>query len=286
MDHIKRKLDEFNKRWEIIDDSSYEVEFQKFKTRIINIFKDIDCHIGKEGIQLFCNLMGIEEKWHRASYASHGPISTNIIDTLTTENNEKKFYRILQIIFHLPIKIEYEQYGSHRLIYSKDLLYEKTKQAIEFSRSNLTITRKDDEIILYPKGEKEFDYKLVDQVLSFLNEASQKHFIDALKFYETAKPKDAIQSAEELRRTLEEFLRFKLKNQHGLDKNITELLNKLKQDSRDSVIRNIIFQVFTCLDKYFNENSKHKDGDIDNIENEFLIYQVGILLRYIHFTLK
>jgi len=30
---IKKKLQDFNKRWSIIDDSSYEEEFRKFKTK-------------------------------------------------------------------------------------------------------------------------------------------------------------------------------------------------------------------------------------------------------------
>ena len=45
--------------------------------------------------------------------------------------------------------------------------------------------------------------------------------------------------------------------------------------------RNIIFGTFNYLDKYFNENSKHGDGNINEPENEFLIYQVGLFMRYI-----
>ena len=59
----------------------------------------------------------------------------------------------------------------------------------------------------------------------------------------------------------------------------------MKEDKRDPVIRNIISQVFSYLDQYFNENSKHANGDINNIENEFLIYRIGILMRYIEFNL-
>jgi len=47
------------------------------------------------------------------------------------------------------------------------------------------------------------------------------------------------------------------------------------------VIRNIIFQIFKLLDRYFNENSKHQDGAINEAENEYLIYQTGLLLRYV-----
>ncbi len=273
MDNLRKKIENFNKRWNIVDTVTYEEEFIKFKTRIINIFAGIDRAVSEDGISLFCNIMGIREKWEQSLMGDL--YSLNIINTLKNEEHEIKFYRILEIIFCLPIRFD-----------TKNMLYEKTQQALELSNVNLAITSKNEEVILYPKGEKEFDEKLVNQVLGFLNEDSQKHFIEALKFYQTGSPKNAIQSAEELRRALEEFLRYKLKNQQGLDKNISQLLSRLKQDNRDSAIRNIKSQTFSYLDNYINENSKQKDGDIDNIENEFLIYQTGVLLRYMHFSLK
>jgi hypothetical protein len=123
---------------------------------------------------------------------------------------------------------------------------------------------------------------LVDKTFSFLNETSSRHFIDALKSYQKLTPADSIKSAESLRRSLEEFLRFKLGNQQGLAANIQELTKRLKTDKKDPVVRNVIFQTFSNLNQYFNENSKHKDGDIDDVENEFLIYQIGLLMRYIN----
>ena len=115
----------------------------------------------------------------------------------------------------------------------------------------------------------------------FLNKESQKHFVDALTFYLNFSKTNAIKSAESIRRSLEEFLRFKLQNQKGLKENIIELQKRLKSDKRDSSLRNIIFHIFTYIDDYFNENSKHNDGNIENSENEFLIYQSGLLMRYI-----
>ena len=108
---------------------------------------------------------------------------------------------------------------------------------------------------------------------------------NALKLYLEG-PDKFIKSAESLRRSLEEFLRYKLKNNAGLKANITNLQNKLKQDKRDSIIRNIIGTVFTKLDEYFNENSKHNDGDIDETEIEYLIYQTGVLMRYVNNNVK
>ena len=81
---------------------------------------------------------------------------------------------------------------------------------------------------------------------------------------------------------LEEFLRYKLRNEKGLNANIKEIQNIHKEKNKDKQIRNIISTNFNFLDKYFDENRKHQDGDIDETECEYLIYQTGVLLRYIN----
>ncbi|MCH8987051.1 hypothetical protein IIA94_02690, partial [Patescibacteria group bacterium] len=209
----------------------------------------------------------------------------NIIRALRQENEEKRFYFLLEIILNLAI---INQYGprAYMIEYSREKLIEGFLKALEFSNVNLAVSVKNEKIILYPKGEKKFDEELVDEVLSFLNSKSQQHFVDALNSYEKGTVKNSIKSAESLRRSLEEFLRFKLDNQQGLDKNIKTVQQKLKSSQKSAIIRNIIFQIFSYLDQYFNENSKHKDGNIDEPENEFLIYQTGILMRYIQRTLN
>ena len=126
------------------------------------------------------------------------------------------------------------------------------------------------------------DEKLVNDVLEFLPTESSGHFVSALKFYEECGNENCIKSAESLRRALEEFLRFKLNNTMGLQQNIKETGKELKKRGGDAQIRNIIAQIFGYLDQYFNENSKHNDGEIDEPENEFLIYQIGLLMRYLN----
>jgi len=270
---IKKKIKDFNKRWKIEENIDFEKEFLKFKFRVFNVLKGIDNLVTEKGISSFCNILGIPEKWHREFYGDL-EWSTNIIDSLEGENDPVKFYWLLEVIFCLPFK------GAN----TKKILAQNLAEAIYFSNINLAINIKDSgEIILYPAGEKELDQKLVNEVLSFLNEESQKHFIEALEYYRN---RSYIKSAESLRRSLEEFLRFKLKNKKGLKKNIEEMRIRLKVNNRDPLIRNIISQVFSYLDQYFNENSKHKDGDIDEPESEYLIYQTGTLMRFIEKTIK
>ena len=81
---------------------------------------------------------------------------------------------------------------------------------------------------------------------------------------------------------MEEFLRIKLKNNAGLKANILEVSKKLKDENSPVQARNIIVSIFNYVDNYFNEESKHKDGDLKENEAEFLIYQIALLMRYIN----
>ncbi|MFA7614147.1 MAG: hypothetical protein WCY48_07900 [Candidatus Caldatribacteriota bacterium] len=274
--NLKDKIEKFNRRWNIDPKESPEESFNKFKTRILNIFNDIDQHVTEASISEFCQFYGIQEVWEY-NYAGTTKWGQNIVHHLVQENIPVEFYKLLEVIFALQITSEYGY--SHDIKYSKEILLRETSKAINYSNVGLDMQIKDGEVIFYPKGEELLDDELVNIPLSFLNTKSSEHFIDALRFYQDKKP---IKSAESLRRTLEEFLREKLTNQKGLDANITELQKKIKTDGRDAQIRNIINSIFTYLDQYFNSNSKHNDGDIDEVENEFLIYQTGLLMRYIN----
>ena len=151
---FKRKLEEFNKRWSIVDDSSYEEEFKMFKKRVLNIFSDIDSHVCEEGMAQFCQILGIIEKWERNVYGDHS-WSNNIINALVQENDEKKFYRLLQIISFLPIQTTSGY--SREIVYSRSKLFRQLAEAIELSKVNISMAVKDDEIIFHPKGEEKFD---------------------------------------------------------------------------------------------------------------------------------
>jgi hypothetical protein len=273
---LQDKMKNFNKRWDITSSDSYEEAFKKFKQRILNIFTDIDSHVTQESVKMFCQYYGIPVVWRR-TLIRDSSLNGNIANRLLQEDDEREFYRLIELIFTLDITSKWDH--NRRISYSRGLLLREAIEVIGLSSVNVAITSVNGEVILYPKGEKELDSKLVNYTLTFLNREAGEHFVQSLQFYQAKNP---IKSAESLRRTLEEFLRFKLNNSKGLNANITELRKILKGDERDAQVRNIILQTFSCLDQYFNENSKHNDGDIDDPENEFLIYQVGLGLRYIN----
>lgn len=275
--NIKDKITQINQRWGILRQESPKEVFDKFKTRIFNVLKDIDRLVSEEGIGTFCQVYGIPEKWESDNLGMNR-WSRNIINRLVNESNEIEFYKLLEIIFALPIR---GSSGGHGRGYiDKGSLYRDICNAIDLSDVNLATSKAEDgEVIFYPKGEEALDRELVDNVFSFLNKASGDHFKNALGFYQSKNP---IKSAESLRRSLEEFLHDKMKNTVVLAKNISALKDELKKDGVEPQVKNIILQACFYLEQYFNENSKHHDGDIDEAENEFLVYQTGVLMRYLN----
>lgn len=277
--NLKDKIKKFNQRWRIpYTKTNPQEEFIKFKARVLNFMHDIDSHVSESSVAIFCRFLGISEKWHHDRFDPYSSAwGTNIKDRLIGESDETEFCKLLEIIFSLDVQTSSDGY---RMTYSKEILYRKLLQSIDFSNVNLaTKALETGEIIFYPKGEEILDENLVDKVMEFLDDTSNSHFVEALKFYQAKK---YIKSAESLRRALEEFLRHKLKNKKGLAENKSELGKSLKTSSTDAQIRNVIVQILGYLDQYFNENSKHNDGELDDAENEFLIYQTGLLLRYIN----
>ena len=284
--NITKHTKDFNRSGNITSSDNPKEAFKKFKTGILNIFKDIDkeeylnniYYIGiddiitRESIKEFCQIYGIGLEWKkRQAFLEEKEYGTHIIDYINKNHAELDFYKLIGKIFSLDFKTSYQD--------QKKTLIKKVENAIESSNINVSISQnKNGQIILCPKGEEKLYEELVNKTLSFLNENSNKHFEEALKFYQNKIPRD---SAERLRRSLEEFLRYKLENKQGLEKNIKALQKKLKNNS-NLELRKIIFPVFKYLDEYFNEHSKHNDGNITEPENEFLIYQTGLLMRYIN----
>ena len=267
MDFLE-KMKLINKRWKIVDDKDYSNRLANFKVRISNIFKHVDRDVSEDDIGEFCNLLAITEVWNQGTIDNY---SKNIIDAIYGEKNEYRLYRLLEIVLSLPSLTDRSGY------------FQKVKQAIELSKVNVSISMQDyDNVVLFPKGEKILDEKLVDEVLSFLTTAPRAHFIDSLNYYGKNTKANFVKAAESLRRSSEEFLRDKLGNRKGLSSNIVEAQAQLKKNGKDSNIRNIAFQVLSHLDKFYNENSKHGDGAIDEPECEYLIYQTGVIFRYLN----
>lgn len=264
----KDKIDAFNRRWNVAPVTDLTTVFVEFKIRIINVFRDIDGHVLTTDVWTFCKIFSID---HREGQ-DHG----YIIRALNSAHALIDLYKMLEIIFAFDI------YDNRRYVHenkSKGWYLREAQEVFNLSTVQSRIIKTSQgEIVIVPAGEEKLDEELVNPVLSFLGKNSNGHFVSALKFYEQ---KDWINCSENIRRSLEEYLREKFKNHAGLQTNITEIGKILKSQKSPAQVRNIVSIIFGHLDQFFNEHSKHKDGDIEESDAEFLIYQTALLMRYI-----
>jgi hypothetical protein len=183
---------------------------------------------------------------------------------------------MIEIIFNLEFKNE----RKGKLL--KEISILQVEKAFQYSNINARIEKIEDEIIILPAGEKLLDEEVINHVLSFLDGDALLHFVDALKDFELNTEKSRVNSVDHLRRSLEEQFREELENSKGLQKNIIELSRKLKLMEVNDDVRKMVAFTLKSLDQLFNENSKHNDGSLNEPENEYLIYQVALLMRYVH----
>ncbi|MDP2668483.1 MAG: hypothetical protein Q8P07_01465 [bacterium] len=264
----KDKIDAFNKRWNVLPEADETYVFIAFKTRMINIFRDIDSHVYTTDVRAFCKIFSIDyAEDHRRGY---------IINALNSAHDLITIYKMLEIIFAFEIYDNERYVTEHK---GKGWYFRETEEAFALSniQARIVLTGQK-EIIIAPAGEEKLDKELVNYALSFLHKNSNQHFVAALKFYDK---RDWIHCAENIRRSVEEYLREKLKNNAGLEANISTVGGVLKNQKSPAQIRSIISITLGHLDKFFNEHSKHNDGDFEEADAEFLIYQTGLLMRYL-----
>ena len=210
----------FNIRWKIASSDSYEEAFKKFKQRILNIFCDvIKSNDIEKATNYVCKYYGIERPLWKQSISEH-----QIVKCLNDEEDEKEFYRLIEVIcIGLIFEVQ-----NNNMFYRNEYLsiLQEIQAVVQMSDVNVTVRESSQGgLILYPKGEKKLDEELVNKTLSFLNTESNKHFEEALKLYQS---KESAKSAESLRHSLEEFLLHKLQNEKGLAGNIKTLEENIK----------------------------------------------------------
>ena len=198
---------------------------------------------------------GFEDNWHiRLSY---------LIDSATTPF---ELAQILEAVFqHLSFV-----HGDEKLL----------AEIVNDADCGIKMNKTRDGWISYPAGEKLLDNELVEKSLSFLTGNALKEFTRAIEHYSAQKWEEC---SEKTRRTLEEYLRYKLNTNKGLDAAIVDLGRKIDKVKDFPVhLKNSIIGLLKVLDKNYNEASKHHSKTYNEQECEFLIYETGILLRLLN----
>ena len=139
----KKNIDDCKRRWNIHGEDDFQGEFQKFKNRIINIYRYADQKASDQGASHFCDTLGIR---------SGSPNSLNISNILKKEGNHKRFYLIVEVLLNIPGY----SFG-HNIFYQ---YRQKVFQAIELSNIDVAIAEENGRAILYPAGEFLLDKNL------------------------------------------------------------------------------------------------------------------------------
>lgn len=138
----------------------------------------------------------------------------------------------------------------------------------------------DNEIYYFPKGAKEFDYALVSQPLEWLKDYPKAHktFCIALKQYSDGEY--IRDTADNLRKALEEFLQEFLNNDKNLETNKKEICKYLGEQNVDAGIGGLFQPLINAYKNINDKIAKHNDK-VDAKLLEFLLYQTGILIRMV-----
>ncbi|MGA7076417.1 MAG: hypothetical protein WBZ42_07725 [Halobacteriota archaeon] len=306
MKTLQESIKNFNRRWKIPYDD--KTEFERFRNRVLLSFEE---HLGYNlsnyelGTQ-YSRLVGLPstssykgstryqaEALKRAPMAAlamavgnkPAPIlfhDTEIWEYISRVDNLPELMRCVRCVFwlkHYVVPDDEEDFDDF-----VDPFFRSICNDIDASHVPVNVNRSTD-ILFYPKGAKILDQKLVDDVLEWLPEYPRKighNFESALSEYQNKRYKRSI---NEMRLSLEIFLKHLVKNSKSLEKQTSDLGKHLKEKNVPTDIRNTYSTILVLYSKYQNEYAKHDDHrkprEISEEEAEFIIYETGLLMRFL-----
>lgn len=250
------------------NDNSLE---ELFFIKIFNLFdamQNMNKQITEEEYFLFCMDTGTHFKTHTYD----GDYWSSIMTILRNSNQSISEFLSYYIFF---IKC---QEDNHYKPYKKTDFLNILKKCLNESHIPFDVFEDNDGYFVFPKGAKELDDALISEPLEWLSDypVSRKTFIDALRQYsEGVYIRD---SADNLRKSLEDFLREFLNNDKDLNANKKEVEKYLKEQSANSELIKMLVSLISHYYLLNNDTAKHKDN-IDKKYLEFLLYQTGLFIR-------
>ncbi len=251
----------FNERWGIEIDT--EAEFRKLKARITVVVGDDRLDVTKDEARMLAFRLGVPVSKVASSgsfggsywYISNGSL-------LDSSRTVKEFAKNLECLMNSVTA--FNEVGRN------------ISKLVNDSHCGLRILKKDGSWITYPEGETLIDEEVVERTLSFLSGNPADEYRKAINHYASQNWEEA---AEKTRRTIEEYLRQKNGTKQGLSASIKTLGGSLKQNGDvPDHLKTTLQKMLLNLDSHYNDSSKHNSVTYGEIEVEYLIYQVGVIL--------
>lgn len=148
--------------------------------------------------------------------------------------------------------------------------------------ASFSISRRGKKITIYPNGDPLLDQEVVNYSLSKLEEYpnSAKYFEKALRIYQSSDEDNYRELLDNLRFSLEQFLKEVLKNKKSLENQNSFILPWLKDRGIHKQTVNLYNTLLNQYCSYQNDAVKHNENfSVDEIE--FMIYLTGNFMRLI-----
>lgn len=217
----------------------------------------------------FCNLLGIRKR--DCDYNCMA--AYNYVENELT-NRKHSLKEFVACFISLVNSISSKSY------LDKKELIKIVEKGFNDSGIRFEVLESENNYFLIPNGAKELDDSLVVEPLIWLKDYKETHklFLHTLSQYsKKEEPRDV---ADNLRKTLEQFLQEFFNNTKILDKNISEVGKFFDEKGVHFELKNIFTSLMTGYDKANNGIAKHHDNTDENML-EFLLYQTGIFIRTI-----
>lgn len=251
-----------------------EEKFSYFKMKIFNFLNLISEGIEFDEYFSFCNLTG--------RFLNHKLISLHhnserfrhclfILEQTNTLNDFLAYY--IALINSISLERDTQ-------ILSRDNLSSMLCKMLREAHIPFDLLESNNEYFIFPKGAKELDDALVSQPLEWLKDYPKAHktFCIALKQY--ADGEYIRDTADNLRKALEEFLQEFLGNEKNLETNKSEICKYLGAQNVDASISGLFQPLINTYKNINDRTAKHHDK-VDAKLLEFLLYQTGVLIRMV-----
>lgn len=255
-----------------------ENKFYYFKVKVLNFLNSIVDDIDFNEYFSFCNFIGLQVDM-KLNYFGNDRFDNNCrlkvcLSVLNQQNTLNEFL-VYYIALTNSISLERKTKILTRKSFSNIACAMLKESHIPFD-----LLESNNEYFIFPKGAKELDDALVSQPLEWLNKYPQAHktFCIALKQY--ADGEYIRDTADNLRKALEEFFQEFLENDKNLETNKTEICKYLGAQNVDPGICGLFQPLINSYKNINDRIAKHHDK-VDEKLLEFLLYQTGVLIRMV-----
>lgn len=245
-----------------VEDYFRDLKYNYYKPPVI---------ISNHDYMQFCNYLGIRKESYDSDY-----IYQTVLEELNNRSHDFKTF-IFSFVALINSISSYSDSKQPNLI-------KILEKAFNDSGIRFEVLKENNNYFLFPNGAKELDNALIVENLQWLKDYKKTHKIFTQTLLQHSQKDNPRDIADNLRKTLEQFLQEFFSNSKILSNNIGEVGIFFEDKKVHPELKNMFTSLIVGYDKANNGIAKHHDNINDNML-EFLLYQTGVFIRTL-ITLK